>query len=93
MAEVAKTASRAMAAFVADSTGVTGTFDYVIHTSITEITRFGLRPLPPEALAGLDDRFPTFETAIQEQLGLKLERSEDFVPVLLMDSVQQPTEN
>ena len=93
MSAVAKTASRPMRAFVADSTGISGTFDYVIHTSMTEVERFGFRPLPPEALAGLGDRWPTFETAVQEQLGLKLDRSDGLVPVLVIDSVRQPTGN
>jgi uncharacterized protein (TIGR03435 family) len=93
MSAIARTASRPMLAFVADSTGVTGTFDYTIYTSVTEIARFGFRPIPPEQLAGRDDGLPSFETAIREQLGLKLERSEDLVPVVVIESIEQPTEN
>ena len=93
MSAIARTASRPMQAFVADSTGVLGTFDYAIYTSVTEIARFGFRPIPAEELAASDDGLPTFETAIQEQLGLKLERAEGLVPVVVIESIEQPTEN
>jgi uncharacterized protein (TIGR03435 family) len=36
---------------------------------------------------------PAFTTALQEQLGLTLESTRGLVDVLLVDSIQQPTEN
>jgi len=39
------------------------------------------------------DPSPSLFTAIQEQLGLRLEATKDTVEVLVIDSVQRPTEN
>jgi uncharacterized protein (TIGR03435 family) len=36
---------------------------------------------------------PTIFTALQEQLGLKLESMKEAVPVLVIDSVNQPSSN
>ena len=50
----------------------------------------------PDGLAasgGRDDEPPQFLTALQEQLGLKLEREKTMVPVLVVDSIERPSEN
>ena len=39
------------------------------------------------------DEPPQFLTALQEQLGLKLEREKTMVPVLVVDSIERPSEN
>ena len=39
------------------------------------------------------DSGPTFGSAIEEQLGLKLESSRGPVEVLVVDNVQRPTQN
>jgi len=40
-----------------------------------------------------DDEPPQFMTALQEQLGLKLQRERTMVPVLVVDSIDRPSEN
>jgi uncharacterized protein (TIGR03435 family) len=39
------------------------------------------------------DSYPTLSTAIQEQLGLKLESARGAVDVLVIDHIERPTEN
>jgi uncharacterized protein (TIGR03435 family) len=40
-----------------------------------------------------DPALPPFAVALEEQLGLKVERTRGPIDVLVIDSVQQPTEN
>jgi hypothetical protein len=51
-----------------------------------------LRWMPDDAVASDTDP-PTLFTAIQEQLGLRLEPAKEPVPVLIVDHVDQPTPN
>ena len=67
---------------VSDKTGVTGEFD--LHLRFTSDNA----AQPP-----LDDAPPFLFTAIQEQLGLKLQPAKGPVDTLVLDHVEQPTEN
>ncbi len=67
---------------VIDKTGLKG--DYDLHMKWTSET--APPPLP-------DDAPPLLFTAIQEQLGLKLVASKGPVNTLVVDHVEQPTEN
>jgi uncharacterized protein (TIGR03435 family) len=50
--------------------------------------------VPPGATApAIDPSSPSLFTALQEQLGLKLEASRGRVEVLVIDGVERPTEN
>jgi uncharacterized protein (TIGR03435 family) len=53
-------------------------------------------PAPPPGAAGPapppSDR-PSFFTAIQEDLGLKLDARRQMVDVLVIDRIERPTEN
>jgi uncharacterized protein (TIGR03435 family) len=70
---------------VVNETGITGRWDVVVAHS-------GMQPrLGPDGLP-LDDR-PMLLTAVQEQLGLKLERQRGMVDVWVIKSVHPPTEN
>ena len=65
---------------VVDRTGLEGPFD------------FELRFAPAGGQPPIDDR-PSIFTAVQEQLGLKLEATTAAVEVLVVDSVSLPAEN
>ena len=65
---------------IVDSSGLTGSFEWTLL----------FRIIPNGAD---DDVRAAFFTAVQEQLGLKLERSTAPYEVLVIDSVEMPTEN
>jgi uncharacterized protein (TIGR03435 family) len=66
---------------VVDRTGVTGAYD------------FDLRFDPQDDSAGKESNDPDLFTAVQEQLGLKLQSTHASVPVLVVDHVEPPTPN
>jgi uncharacterized protein (TIGR03435 family) len=53
-----------------------------------------LPPPPPDAAgASLDSRNPSIRSALQEQLGLRLESTKDPVEVIVIDYVERPSAN
>ena len=74
---------------VVDRTGLSGTFD--IDLSFTP-ERMPQGPPPPGAPPlNIDPNGPSLFTALQEQLGLKLESEKAPVAVLVIDHVERPT--
>jgi len=73
---------------VVDRTGLTGNWDFELNFAQDRPNG----PLPPGVeLPPVDPNAPNLFTALQEQLGLKLESTKAPVEVLVIDSVQQPT--
>ena len=85
LSEVASRASGAMRTPVIDRTGLTGLWDYTVAFAPSRSS--GDTSITPEP------DLPLFDVAIRQQLGLKLESARGPVDVLVIDSVQQPTEN
>ena len=75
---------------ITDRTGLAGRFD--IELSYTPELLGGPEAAKVSA-AGGDPNGPSIFTAIQEQLGLKLESARGPVKVVVVDSVQHPTED
>jgi bla regulator protein blaR1 len=80
---------------VRDRTGLTG--QYELELTWTP-ERLGPLPLnaPDEvvrAREAIDPNGPSLLTALQEQLGLKLEAKTDKVEMLVIDRLERPTEN
>lgn len=73
---------------VVDKTGLTGTFDIVI-----EFTPQINGPLPPGATFQPDESGPTFLEAMKEQLGLRLDKQTAAVDSIVIDHIEQPSEN
>jgi uncharacterized protein (TIGR03435 family) len=100
MTQLASTLSQFSGRTVVDGTGLSGAFDFELEFTPDPGLR-GRGPgggLPPAAPAPGSDRpvdpsGVSIFTAVQEQLGLKLDSQRGPVPVLVIDSVSQPTEN
>jgi uncharacterized protein (TIGR03435 family) len=75
---------------VIDRTGVEGLFD--LDLFYTPDPGMGPNAAGGPPATGVPDA-PALVTAIQEQLGLKLEGARGPVPVLVVDSISLPTEN
>jgi len=75
--------------FVVDRTGLTGSWDFEL--TFTPEGRGGPGPAA-DAPAG-DANASSFFTAIQEQLGLKLDAAKGPVDVLVIDSVERPVDD
>ncbi len=81
---------------VIDKTELKGLYDIKLQWT-PEIGQgggpFGPGPGGPEPPPPPDPSGASIFTAVQEQLGLKLESTKGPVDVLVIDSVQKPTEN
>ena len=73
---------------VIDKTGISGTVDFVM-----EFTPTFNGPLPPGSTFQPDPDGPTFMGALKQQLGLKLESQTGPVDTLVIDHIEQPSEN
>jgi uncharacterized protein (TIGR03435 family) len=80
---------------VVDRTGLTGAFDLELRFDASRpISGVGLGGgLPIQPSGPADPDAPSIFTALQEQLGLKLEAQTGPVEVLVIDHVEQPTPN
>jgi uncharacterized protein (TIGR03435 family) len=77
---------------VVDQTGLEGRWDFLLKWTPDEsqFAGMGVKVPPPTDAA---DAPPPLFTAIQEQIGLKLEAGKAPVPVLVLDHVEKPSEN
>jgi uncharacterized protein (TIGR03435 family) len=77
---------------VIDRTGLTGTYDFELSWTPDQLPQGppppGAPPLPP-----IDPNGPSIFTALQEQLGLKLDAQRGPVDVVVIDGVERPTED
>ncbi len=78
---------------VTDKTGLTGKYDIKFEWTPDETQGGGPREIGAESAAPVDASGPTIYTALQEQLGLKLESQKGPVEILLIDRIEKPTEN
>jgi len=76
---------------VFDRTGLTGNWDFMLRFAVEQ--RGGQPPPPGVNLPPVDPDAPSLFTALQEQLGLKLESTKSPVEVTVIDSVEHPTDD
>jgi uncharacterized protein (TIGR03435 family) len=85
LAILARELAQTLGRVVLNKTGLTGRFDLTLRWTPQDAAPMGSAP-PPDAP-------PDIFTAIQEQLGLKLESTKGPVDVLVIDHVEMPSEN
>ncbi len=97
MASLAQNLSRQVDRTVLDRTGLAGRYDFTLQYSrdenqgvIFKATDSGSGPASPPPP---DSSVPTIFTALQEQLGLKLEATKGPVEMLVIDHIDMPTED
>jgi bla regulator protein BlaR1 len=87
--------SQQLRRIVVDRTGLTGIFDFDLQWTPDQLPppAPGIPADRPLLINGgeVDPNGPSLFTAMQEQLGLKLESTREPVDVLVIDSVEQPT--
>lgn len=109
MAFLAQSLAQMVSRTVLDQTGLKGTYDFELNFASDQGRGavFGggagdgpPPPPPPGAGPGLikeppppDPNGPTIFTALQEQLGLKLESQKGPVDIIVIDHVEKPSEN
>jgi uncharacterized protein (TIGR03435 family) len=75
---------------VLDRTGLNGLFDFDLEWTPDQLPR---QPPDDSELLRIDPNGPSLFTALQEQLGLKLESTKGPVDVLIVDRADKPTED
>ena len=81
---------------VLDETGLTGGYDFTLTFMPDPGGRGMPAGLPPPGapeLPPIDPNAPALPTALQEQLGLRLESAKGPVEMIVIDSIDQPTED
>ena len=73
---------------VIDKTGLKGTYDFMLKWTPDAGMGAGA-----DAGAATDTSGPSLFTALQEQLGLKLDATKGSVDTIVIDSVEMPSEN
>jgi uncharacterized protein (TIGR03435 family) len=93
MDQFVATLSSILGRTVTDKTGITYKVD--VHLEFTpDPINSGLPPTPGEPVSPLTDlSHPSILTAVQEQLGLKLESTKARADILVVDRLERPSEN
>ena len=94
MSTFASTLAQQLGRTVLDETGLTGGYDFSL-VFMPEGRGQPIGPPPPGApeLPPIDPNAPALPTALQEQLGLKLESTKGPIEVVVIDAIEQPTED
>ncbi len=93
MAQLSTTLSQFVQRAVVDRTGLSGNFDIDLTWTPDQLPQGRGEPPPGVQLPPIDPNGPSIFTAVQEQLGLKLDSQRGPMDVLVIDRVEQPTED
>lgn len=105
MTDLARTISQQLGATVVDRTQLKGTYDFTLEWtpdegggptmsgSLPMTMRMPAAGLPPDSSTPQEATGPSIFTAIEEQLGLKLEARKQPVDAIVIDRIEQPSPN
>jgi len=79
--------------FVVDKTGLSGSYDFTLTWTPDQMPGAGQRPPGAPEPPPIDPNGASLFTAVQEQLGLKLDSQRGPVAMLVIDRAERPTEN
>ncbi len=93
ISQLAQFLSQSMGRPVIDKTGLTGNYDFELSYTPDQLPPQGAGGPPPGAppLPPVDPNGPSLSTALQEQLGLKLDSQRGPVSMFVIDKIEQPT--
>lgn len=92
MSQVAQMLSQQVQRVVVDRTGLMGNFDFDLTFTPDQLPQGrGVPPPGAPAPPPIDPDGPSIFTALQEQLGLKLEAQRGPVSVMVVDRIERPT--
>jgi uncharacterized protein (TIGR03435 family) len=100
VAQIAEMLGNQLGRPVVDQTGLTGDYDFALEYAMDDTMRGpGMMAPPPDGSGGgapppSDSTGPSLMSALQEQLGLKLEAKKGPIDLLVIDALEKvPTEN
>jgi uncharacterized protein (TIGR03435 family) len=93
MGFVASVLSGAVGRKVVDRTGLTGAYDFTLTWTPEAGMPAGSGGPPGAATPAPEESGPSIFTAVQEQLGLRLEPTKGSVDVIVVDHIEKPAEN
>jgi uncharacterized protein (TIGR03435 family) len=96
MQMLARVLSQQLGRTVVDKTGLTGTYDYALQWTPDDAPPPGPGGAdggPPRNEGGTEAAGPSLFTAVQEQLGLKLQSEKGPADVIVIDHIDLPSEN
>ena len=91
LSQVAQALTGQTGRLVFDRTNLTGTWDFLLRFAFEQ--RGGPPPPPGVTLPAPDPDAPSLYTALQEQLGMKLESAKSPVEVTVIDSIEHPNDD
>ena len=97
MADIGRLLSQQLGRTVVDKTGLTGHYDFTLQWTPDEsqgpMFKGAEGGQAPASAPPPDSSGPSIFTALQEQLGLKLESQKGAVEILVIDHVERPSGN
>ena len=93
MAQLARTLTNWVGRIVLDRTELPGTFDFTLGWTPDQMPQGFEMKVAAGGVAPPDPNGPSIFTALQEQLGLKLDGQKSPVDVLIVDRAEHPKEN